>query len=41
MKTHLVIDLVDIENEGNEEFSGTELECIEYVYNSGGPFFHI
>jgi hypothetical protein len=35
MKTHLVIDLVYTEDEGNQAFAGTQQECNDWVSEQG------
>jgi len=35
MKTHLVIDMVYTEEEGNQVFAGTEQECHEWIFEQG------
>lgn len=37
--THVVIDLVYHEDEGNEVFEGTEIECNDWIQQQGGATF--
>jgi hypothetical protein len=39
MKTHLVIDMVYHEEEGNQAFAGTEQECYDWITSQGGATF--
>lgn len=41
MKTHLVIDLIYHEDEGNQVFVGTEEECHEWVVGQGSFGFEV
>jgi len=38
MKTHIVIDLVYHEDEGNQAFVGTHQECMDFVVEQGFGF---
>lgn len=37
--THIVLDLVYTPDEGQECFSGTEVECYEFIQQQGGATF--
>lgn len=39
MKTHVVIDTIYHEDEGNEVFVGTHQECLDFVSEQGGMSF--
>jgi len=38
-KTHTVLDLVFLPDEGQECFSGTEKECYDFIKDQGGCSF--